>query len=78
MVLRFKYIFLKKNWLIKADGKYTVIFTLGGGNVDFPYILSDYHLTISPAGTSGAEWGKGIGTGGYILESFKPGVRGIT
>jgi len=63
---------------IKADGKDTVIFTLAGGNVDFPYILSDYHLTISPAGTSGAEWGKGIGTGGYILESFEPGVRAFT
>ncbi len=57
---------------IKADGKYTVIFTLKGGNADFPYILSDYHLTISPAGSNFLD---GIGTGGYILKEYEPGVR---
>ena len=31
---------------IKADGKYRVIFELSGGNADFPFIASDYHLTI--------------------------------
>lgn len=60
---------------IKADGKDKVVFTLQGGNADFPYILNDYHLTIVPAGTSGDEWEKGIGTGGYILEEWEPGVR---
>lgn len=59
---------------IKAADKRTVIFTLSGGNADFPYILTDYHLTISPAGTNGAEWEKGVGTGGYILKRFEPGV----
>lgn len=63
---------------IKADGKYTVIFTLNSGNADFPFLMSDYYLSISPAGTKGADWEKGIGTGGYILESFEPGVRGFT
>jgi len=57
---------------IKADGKDTVIFTLTGGNADFPYILSDYHLTISPAGSNFLD---GIGTGGYILKAYEPGVR---
>lgn len=57
---------------IKADGKDTVIFTLKGGNADFPYVLSDYHLTISPAGSNFTD---GIGTGGYILKKFEPGVR---
>jgi peptide/nickel transport system substrate-binding protein len=57
---------------IKKDGKYTVIFKLKGGNADFPYIMSDYHLTISPAGTDFLD---GMGTGGYILKSFEPGVR---
>ncbi len=57
---------------IKADGKYAVIFTLKGGNADFPYILSDYHLTISPAGSNFLD---GIGTGGYILKDYEPGVR---
>ncbi|MEE8432190.1 MAG: ABC transporter substrate-binding protein [Candidatus Desulfatibia sp.] len=58
---------------IKADGKHTVIFTLQEGNADFPYVASDYHLTIQPAGTK--DFQKGMGTGAYILESFEPGVR---
>jgi peptide/nickel transport system substrate-binding protein len=60
---------------MKADGKNTVIFTLKGGNADFPFMLSDYHLTISPDGTT--DFGKGIGTGGYMLVDFEPGVRGL-
>jgi len=60
---------------IKADGKNTVIFELTGGNADFPYILSDYHFAIFPSGTKGKEFDKGIGTGGYVLESFEPGIR---
>ena len=59
---------------LKADGKSTVVFYLEGGNADFPFIMSDYHLTIQPAGTKGAEYEKGIGTGGYILVSHEPGV----
>jgi peptide/nickel transport system substrate-binding protein len=57
---------------IKKDGKYTVIFALKGGDADFPYIMSDYHLTISPAGSNFLD---GMGTGGYILKDFEPGVR---
>ncbi len=57
---------------IKRDGKDMVIFTLKGGNADFPFILSDYHLTISPAGD---DFKTGIGTGGYILKNYEPGVR---
>ena len=34
---------------IKAVGKSTVIFTLDGGNADFPYLTSDYHIPIMPA-----------------------------
>jgi len=60
---------------IKADGKNEVVFELSGGAADFPFILGDYHLTICPAGTKGAEFEKGIGTGGYILENWEPGVR---
>jgi peptide/nickel transport system substrate-binding protein len=60
---------------IKADGKNAVVFTLSGGNADFPYIMSDYHLVIVPAGTTGQEFEKGIGTGGYALQEWEPGVR---
>jgi peptide/nickel transport system substrate-binding protein len=61
---------------IKADGKYTVVFTLSGGSADFPYIVSDYHLMICPAKDGGGmDWESGIGTGGYSLVNFDPGVR---
>ena len=60
---------------IKADGKDTVIFTLKSGNADFPFVLSDYHFPIGPAGTTGTDWDKGIGTGPFILTQWEPGVR---
>jgi peptide/nickel transport system substrate-binding protein len=52
-----------------------VIFTLESGNADFPFLMSDYHITIQPAGTTNFE--DGIGTGGYILQSWEPGVRAL-
>lgn len=60
---------------IKADGKDKVVFTLKSGNADFPFVLSDYHFPIGPAGTTGADWDKGIGTGPYVLSEWDPGVR---
>ncbi|MBI1385055.1 MAG: peptide ABC transporter substrate-binding protein [Rhizobiales bacterium] len=59
---------------VKADGD-MVIFTLEGGNADWPAITSDYHLTICPANDDGSmDWQSGVGTGGYALENFDPGV----
>jgi peptide/nickel transport system substrate-binding protein len=58
---------------VKADGKYKVIFTLDGGSADFPFVLSDSRLSIVPAGTT--DYNTGIGTGGYSLVSFEPGVK---
>jgi peptide/nickel transport system substrate-binding protein len=63
---------------IKADGKDTVVFELAGGNADFPFIMSEYHLSMIPAGTKGADLEKGIGTGPYMLVSHEPGVRVFT
>ena len=63
---------------IKADGKHTVVFTLKEGNADFPFIMSDPHLAIAPAGTKEADWKKGIGTGGYTLISYEPGYNALT
>jgi peptide/nickel transport system substrate-binding protein len=60
---------------IKADGKYTVVFTLKEGNADFPYIASDYHIPIIPEGTKGKEYEKGVGTGPFVLQAWEPGVR---
>ena len=59
---------------VKADGD-NVVFVLEGGNADWPYIVSDYHLSICPAKDDGKmDWESGVGTGGYSLESFEPGV----
>ena len=70
--------YLKNIENIKADGKHGVVFELSGGSADFPFIMGDYHLTICPAGTKGPGWEKGIGTGGYILENWEPGVRAFS
>ncbi len=63
---------------VKADGKDTVVFSLEGGSADFPFIVSDYHLTICPANDDGTlHWQGGVGTGGYKLVSFEPGVTTV-
>lgn len=60
---------------IRKDGKNTVIFELESGNADFPYLLSDYHITIGPAEKNGkVDWQTGVGTGPYKIKSFEPGV----
>jgi peptide/nickel transport system substrate-binding protein len=49
---------------------------MGGGNADFPYLVSDYHLTICPANADGTiDRQSGVGTGGYALEDFDPGIN---
>jgi peptide/nickel transport system substrate-binding protein len=63
---------------IKADGKDSVVFSLKQGNVDFPYLMADYHLMIVPAQTQGTDWRKGVGTGPFVLKHFDPGVRAET
>jgi peptide/nickel transport system substrate-binding protein len=61
---------------LKADGKYSVVFALAGGNADFPYLMSDYHLLIVPNGTT--NFNLGIGTGPYVLQNFEPGVSSFS
>ncbi len=61
---------------IKADGPDTVVFTLSGGNADFPYICSDYHIPIMPANPDGtADWKSGVRTGAFVFGHWEPGVR---
>ena len=60
---------------LKADDKATVIITLDGGNADLPFLMTDPHLNILPTEDGKVDWESGVGTGGYILESFEPGVR---
>jgi peptide/nickel transport system substrate-binding protein len=47
--------------------------TLVSGDADFAYVLTDYHVLIVPNGYT--DWSKAVGTGGYILDHFDPGVR---
>lgn len=49
--------------------------TLAAGNADFPYLLSDYHILMYPAGQEEEAIANGIGTGLYKVENFDPGVR---
>jgi peptide/nickel transport system substrate-binding protein len=57
---------------IAADGD-RITFELTAGSADFPYVLADKHLHIVPDGTT--DFSDGMGTGGYQLVSFEPGVR---
>lgn len=59
---------------MKKDGN-TVVFELNAGNADFPYIMSDYHIGIMPAKDGKLiDPNSGIGTGGYAVKKFDPGV----
>ena len=60
---------------LSAEGKHSVVFVLQAAQADFPYVLTDYHLTIQPAGEPLTT---GVGTGGYRLVDFDPGVRALT
>lgn len=48
---------------------------LAAPNADFPYLMSDYHILMYPAGMIEEAIQKGIGTGLYQVASFDPGVR---
>eukprot|EP00659_Diplonema_papillatum_P011289 gene11289-17350_t len=60
---------------VSAKGSDAVVFELHSGNADFAYVVADYHLVIMPAKDGAADWQAGIGTSGYRLKSFEPGVR---
>lgn len=56
---------------VAATGEHEVQLTLAQGNIDFMYLLTDYHLIMQPEGSTD----DGIGTGPFILESAEQGVR---
>ncbi len=60
---------------VQPDGPDMVKVELAEGNVDFPYLMSDYHIGIMPASDEGVDWRSGVGTGGYIIDQYDPGVR---
>ncbi|MEQ9326368.1 MAG: ABC transporter substrate-binding protein [Rhodospirillales bacterium] len=59
---------------IKANDSHSVTFSLNAANADFPFVLSDYHLSIVPAKDGAADWKSGNGCGAYRLKDFKPGI----
>ena len=59
---------------ISADGSNKVVFSLKGGDADFPFTLSDYHLTICPMKNGKMDWESGDGCGVYKLAKFEPGI----
>ena len=64
---------------VDADGKHGVTVTLKGGDADFPFLMSDYHLLICPSRGDGTiDWESGTGTGGYSLADHEPGIRTLT
>lgn len=58
---------------IKKLGKYEFKVILEEPSADFPYILSSTRMPCVPNGTENFE--DGMGTGGYILTEWEPGVR---
>jgi peptide/nickel transport system substrate-binding protein len=60
---------------VKATGKYELTVVLSEGNVGFPDLMTLETLGIVPNGET--DFAKGIGTGGYMLESFEPGVKSV-
>ena len=56
---------------VSATGDHEVQITLKQGNVDFMYLLTDYHLAMQPEGSTD----DGIGTGPFIVEGVEHGVR---
>jgi peptide/nickel transport system substrate-binding protein len=59
---------------VRTDGPDRVIVELQGGNADFPFTVSDYHIPVLPAQGDSIDWKSGIGCGVYKLDKFEPGV----
>ncbi|MBT4889322.1 MAG: twin-arginine translocation signal domain-containing protein [Rhodospirillales bacterium] len=61
---------------IKTDGKNKIIFELVSGNADLPDMLASGGFSICPANADGSiDWQSHIGTGGYLLKEYEPGIR---
>ncbi|MBZ9700548.1 MULTISPECIES: ABC transporter substrate-binding protein [unclassified Mesorhizobium] len=60
---------------VKAENDHEVTITLNEPNVDFPYVLTDYHVVVQP---EGLPVDSGIGTGVYALKEVNLGTRYIT
>lgn len=59
---------------VKADGGVVVV-QLNAANADFPWVLTDYHMTVLPTKDGKADVLSPVGTGCYKIAEFQPGVR---
>lgn len=57
---------------VTADGNVVVV-RLSGPNVDFPYLLTDYHMAVVPSIDGVADLSGEAGTGLYKVTEFRPG-----
>ncbi len=62
---------------ITIEGDDILVFALSSGNADFPFTLTDYHLTILPAKDDSIDWKSADGCGSYILKDIKFGVSAL-
>ncbi|MTH98293.1 ABC transporter substrate-binding protein [Roseibium sp. RKSG952] len=61
---------------IRKDGDYAIVVELSGGNADFPWLMTDYHMAICPANEDGSiNWQTGDGSGPYKIENGEFGVQ---
>lgn len=58
-----------------SDGEQTIVIELASPNADFPYLMADYHLILMPSEEGKANWQDFVGTGGYVLQEYDPGIR---
>ena len=59
---------------VRAEGN-TVVVTLEAPNADLPYLMTDYHIPIMPGMDGRIDTTSTDGCGGYIVESYEPGVQ---
>jgi peptide/nickel transport system substrate-binding protein len=62
---------------IKAASNDLMVVKLSSGNADFPYLLASQGLGVRPSQGGKIDPNSAIGTGGYVLEKFEPGVRAV-
>ena len=68
------YVAMVSEW--KKIDKYTVRVSLNSPNTDIPAILATFHFKVvqDDAENKADYFNKGIGTGPFVLEQFKPGI----
>lgn len=60
---------------MSIDGDRNIRLKLASENADFPFILSDVAFSILPSENGKIDPTTHVGTGGYIIENYEPGVR---